>query len=190
MEAEGTLRGIMAAAEEKMKKALGTLGQELAIVRTGRATPALVEHLIVDYHGIPTPLNQLAGIFVPEARLIVIQPWDRQALPQIEKAILKGDLGLNPSTDGRVVHLPIPPLTEERRRDLIKVVKRRVEEGKVALRNVRREALEEMRAQLKDKHVSEDAHKLSQEQLQRLTESYVGQAEAQGQSKEAEILEV
>ncbi len=190
MDAQESIRHILASAEERMKKAQEALGKELATIRTGRASPALVEHLSVDYHGIPTALNQLAGIFVPEPRLIVIQPWDRQALPAIEKAILRTDLGLNPSNDGRVLRLPIPALTEERRRDLTRLAKKRLEDGKIALRNVRRDAMDELRALLKQGHISEDAEKNALEQLQKVTEGYVSQAEALGQAKEAEILEV
>jgi ribosome recycling factor len=137
MNAEAVLQN----ADSRMRKAVEALKHELGTIRTGRAHPGLVEHIIVEYYGNPTPLNQVAGISTPEARLLVIQPWDKQVLPNIEKAILKSDLGLNPLNDGNIIRLPIPQLTEERRNQLVKMVRKRVEEGKVAVRNVRREAL-------------------------------------------------
>jgi len=173
-----------------MVKAIETLKRELAGMRTGRARPGLVEHIRVDYYGVPTPLHQIAGISAPEARLLVIQPWDRQSLSGIEKAILKSDLGLNPSNDGHVIRLVIPQLTEERRRELVRVVRRRVEEGRVALRNVRREALEHLRESERNKEISEDERERAAEQLQKLTDSFMVQVDQLGQDKEAELLEV
>ncbi len=182
--------GTLADSESKMRKAVETLRRELVTIRTGRASPALVERLTIDYYGVPTPLNQLAGISAPEARLLVIQPWDRNVLPAIEKAILKSDLGLNPTNDGRVIRLIIPQLSEERRRDLVKVVHRKVEEGRVAIRNVRRESLEELKEMEKEKLITEDDLKLGQERLQKVTDRYIEEAERVGHAKEQEILEV
>lgn len=183
-------RDILLNADAKMRKAIEVLKKELASIRTGRATPALVDNLRVEYYGIPTPLSQLANISIPEARLIVIQPWDRSALTTIEKAILKSDLGLTPMNDGNVLRLQIPLLTEERRRELSRVVHKRVEEGKVALRNIRRDALEELKGLEKSKEISQDEFKRAQEQMQRLTDSFIRQMEQIGQDKEAEVLEV
>lgn len=177
-------------AETRMQKAIEALKRELSTIRTGRAQPSLVEHLKVDYYGTPTPLNQIAGISAPEARLLVIQPWDRQAISPIEKAILKSDLGLNPTNDGTVLRLSIPQLTEERRKDLVKVVRKRVEEGRVALRNVRRDAAEELKELEKKKEISEDDHRRAQDQLQKLTEKMMESIGQVGQQKEAELMEV
>jgi ribosome recycling factor len=175
--------------DKKMRKATEVLGGDLAAIRTGRATPALVEHIKVEYYGVPTPLNQIAGISTPEARLLIIQPWDRKALASIEKSILKSDLGLTPTSQGDAIWLTIPQLTEERRRDLVKVVHKRVEEGKIALRNLRREAVEEFREMERNKDISQDEHKRASVQLQRLTDSFIGEVEQIEKQKEAEIME-
>jgi ribosome recycling factor len=177
-------------AEQRMTKAIEALRRELSTVRTGRASPALVEHLSIDYYGTPTPLNQLATIGVPDARLLTIQPWDKNALGPIEKSIQKSDLGLNPANDGNIIRLAIPPLTEDRRKDLVKVVHKKVEDGRVAIRNVRRDAHEMLRELLREKEVSEDEEHRAQEQLQKVTDRFVGQAEDVGQEKERELLEV
>ena len=140
--------------EEKMRASVGGSKKELATLRTGRATPALVEHIKVEYAGVPTPLNQIAGISVPEARLLIIQPWDKSSLRGIEKAILMSDLGLNPSSDGNVIRISIPQLSEERRQELIKVVRKRVEERKVAVRNLRHEVVNELKDLEKNKEIS------------------------------------
>lgn len=176
--------------EKKMKTSVAVLKHELAGFRSGHANPALVEHLKVEYAGVPTPLNQIAGISAPEARLLIIQPWDPISLHNIEQAILKSALGLNPSNDGRIIRLNIPPLSEERRRELIKVVRRRVEEGRVAIRNLRREAMDELKKLEKNKDISQDDHKRAQEQLQKLTDSFIVEAEQIGQDKEVELMEV
>jgi ribosome recycling factor len=180
----------LADAEQRMGKAVEALKRELATIRTGHARPALVEHLRVDYYGTPTPLNQLATIAAPEPRLLTIQPWDRGSLGAIERAIQMSDLGLNPTNDGTIIRLTIPQLTEERRKDLVKVVHRRVEEGRVAVRNVRRDRLEELRRLQREKDVSEDEERRAQEQLQKLTDRFVADAEQAGQEKEQELLEV
>ena len=184
------IEDVLAEAQTKMAKATEALKRELASIRTGRANPSLVDHIRVDFYGVPTPLNQVASISTPEARLLVIQPWDKQALPNVEKAILKSDLGLSPSNDGRIIRLPIPPLTDERRRDLTKLVHKRVEEGRVAVRNVRRDALDKMRKMEKDKEITEDDLKDSTEQLQKLTDKFIVDVEALGKEKEEELLEV
>jgi ribosome recycling factor len=181
---------VLTETDNKMVKAVDTLKKELAGIRTGRARPGLVEHIRVDYYGVPTPLNQIANVSAPEARLLVIQPWDRQSLSSIEKAIMKSDLGLNPTSDGNVIRLIIPQLTEERRKELVRMVRRRVEEGKVALRNVRREALEQLRDRERNKEISEDERERASEQLQKLTDSFMVQVDQLGQDKEAELLEV
>lgn len=176
--------------ENRMQKAIEALRRELATIRTGRASPALVERISVDYYGTPTPLNQCASISVPEPRLLAIQPWDKGTIPLIEKAIQKSDLGLTPTNDGRQIRLVIPSLTEERRRDLVKLVRRKVEEGKVAVRNGRRDALEEAKKLEKDKQISEDDLKRAQERLQKTTDRFIQEADRVGAAKEAEVMEV
>lgn len=180
----------LAEAERRMKNAVSVLQRELDSIRTGRARPALVEQLKVDYYDSTLPLNQLATITAPEPRLITIQPWDRQALGAIEKAIQKSDLGLNPINDGHSIRLAIPQLTEERRRELVKVVHKKVEEGRVAVRNVRRHSIEEIRLLDKEKKVSEDEDRRAQEQLQKLTDRYIQDIDKLGKEKEAELLEI
>ena len=177
-------------AESRMKKSVEVLKKDLIGIRTGRANTGLVEHLIVDYYGVPTPLNQLGTLSTPEPRLITVQAWDKAAVPAIEKSILRSDLGLNPSSDGTVIRIPVPSLTAERRRDLIKVVKKRVEEGKIAVRNVRRDGVEHVRTLEKDKQISQDDQRKGQDKLQVLTDSYVGLIDAAGSQKESELLEI
>jgi ribosome recycling factor len=176
--------------EHRMKMAVEALQRELATVRTGRASPALVEGLKVDYYGTPTPLNQVASIHATDPRTLTIQPWERKMLGDIEKAILKSDLGLNPNNDGQVIRLTIPPLTEERRRDMVKILHKKVDEGKVAVRNCRRDCHDRLREQEKRKEISEDELKRSIERLQKLTDRYIDEMEKVGHAKEAEIMEV
>ena len=164
--------------------------EELATIRTGHATPALIEHVKVDYAGVPTPLNQLAGISAPEAGLLVIQPWDRNSIGSIEKAILKAELGLNPSNDGNIIRISIPPLSEERRQELIKVVHKRIEERRVVVRNLRHEAMNVLKKLEKDKEISQDEHKRAQEQLQKITDRFISDIEQLGKDKEKELMEV
>jgi ribosome recycling factor len=180
---------VFGSADAKMRKAVEVLKHELATIRTGRAHPGLVEHIMVDYHGTPVPLNQIAGIGIPEARLLVIQPWDKQVLPNVEKAILKSDLGLTPNNDGNIIRLAIPQLTEERRSQLVKVVRKRVEDGKVAVRNVRRDAVEGLRKLKESKEMSEDEQKRSMVRLQQLTDKFIEEIDRVAKSKEAELLE-
>jgi ribosome recycling factor len=181
---------ILGAVDKKMKAAAEGLKQELSTIRTGRASPALIEHLKINYADVPTPLNQIAGISAPEARLLVIQPWDPGSLHSIEQAILKSDLGLNPLNDGRLIRLNIPPLSEERRQELTKVVHKRLEERRVAVRNLRRDALEELKKAEKAKTISQDESRRAQEQLQKLTDVYIAVAEKIAQEKEKELMSV
>lgn len=180
----------MKQAEEKMRKAISATQDDFAMVRTGRASPTLLDRIEVDYYGSKTPLNQVAGISVPEARLLVISPYDKSALGAIEKAIQASDLGINPSNDGSVLRLAFPPLTEERRRDFIKVIKERAEEGRVAVRNVRRHAKEEMEHLQKDGDVSEDDLKRTEKDLQKITDQFIAEIDEMVIHKEKELLEV
>jgi ribosome recycling factor len=184
------INDVLRESEGKMKKSVESLRHHLATIRTGRASPALVEHLPVDAYGSSMPLNQLAGISVPEVRLIVVQPYDASTMKAIEKAIQNSELGINPSNDGRVIRLVIPQLTEERRRDLTKLVRSRVEESKVALRNIRRESLDDLRQFEHEKLISEDEQRRAQERLQELTDRYTRELDQIGAAKEAEVMEV
>lgn len=181
---------LFADAERRMQRAVEALRQDLGAIRTGRASSALVERITVDYYGAPTPINQVASISVPEARLLVIQPWDRKMLTDIEKAIQKSDLGINPNNDGQVIRLNIPPMSEERRRDLVKMLHKKLDEHKVAVRNVRRDVQDKLRDREKKKEVSEDELKRSTERLQKLTDRYIEEMDKVGKHKELEILEV
>jgi ribosome recycling factor len=181
---------IKTSAEHRMSGAIDALQRELSAIRTGRAAPALVERLTVEYYGTPTPLNQLAGVSAPESRMLVIQPWDRGSIGAIEKAIQKSDLGLTPNSDGAVIRLNIPALTEERRKSLVKVARGKVEEGKIAIRNVRRDSVDQLKALLKDKEIGEDDERRAQQDIDSLTKQYTDEADQMGQAKEAEILEV
>ena len=181
---------VLQTAEGKMSKAVEILKDDLASIRTGRASPGLVSNIKVEYHGVPVPLNQIAGISVPEARMLVIQPWERDILPSIEKAILKSDLGVNPSSDGNIIRLAIPQLTEERRNQLVKMVRKRVEEGKVAVRNVRRDGLEKLRELKDNKELSEDEQKRAMNKLQQITDKSTDDIDQVAKGKEAELLEL
>jgi ribosome recycling factor len=192
---EATLEVLMTAdlfddAERRMKKAIEALKQDLGGIRTGRASAALVERIQVEYYGSPTPLNQVATISVPEARLLVIQPWDRKLLTDIEKAIQKSDLGINPNNDGQVIRLNVPPMSEDRRRDLVKSLHKKLDEHKVAVRNIRRDIHDKLRDREKKKEVSEDELKRSTDRLQKLTDRYIDEMDKVGKTKEQEILEV
>ncbi len=175
---------------EKMDATIEVFRKELASVRTGRASIALLDGITVDYYGNQTPLNQVATLTVPEPRLITIQPWEQRLIPEIEKAILKSDLGLNPTNDGKLIRLAIPPLTEERRKELVKVVKKRAEEARVALRNIRRDVLEEIKKLQKEKNLSEDEVKRWNEEVQKITDSYIKKIDEMLNHKEKEIMEV
>lgn len=173
----------------KMKKSLSLLAQELAKLRTGRASPALLESIKVEYYGSHLPLNQMATISIPEPRLIIIQPWDKTALPSVEKAIFKSAIGLTPSNDGNVIRLAVPPLTTERREELIKLTLRMAEEAKVAVRNIRREANNEIKKLEKEKKISEDAAFKAQEDIQHATDQYIKKIDEVQKEKEKEIRE-
>ena len=176
--------------EDKMKNTVKAFHQDLATIRTGHASPALVEHVKVDYAGVPTSLIQLAGISAPEAGLLVIQPWDKSSIHNIEKAILKSELGLNPSNDGNIIRLAIPPLSEERRKELIKLLNRRVEERRVTVRNLRHEAVNAIKDMEKNKAVSQDEAKRAQNQIQKITDAFIAEIEKLGKDKERELSEV
>ncbi|ABP67934.1 ribosome recycling factor [Caldicellulosiruptor changbaiensis] len=177
-------------AEEKMKKAIETLKEEFATVRAGRANPHILDKVMVDYYGVPTPIPQLASITVPEARMIVIQPWEARMLKEIEKAIQKADLGVNPANDGKVIRLIFPELTEERRKELVKQVKKMAEDAKVAIRNIRREAIDEYKKMKKNNEITEDDLKDAEEDVQKLHDKYIEQIEKLLSAKEKEIMEV
>jgi ribosome recycling factor len=181
---------IQSDAENRMRGAIEALQRDLSSIRTGRASPALVDRLQVDYYGTPTPLNQLAGISAPEARLLVIQPWDRGSLQAIEKALQKSDLGLTPNNDGQVIRLNVPQLTEERRKSLVRVVKQKIEDGKVAIRNVRRDAVDSIKELSREKMIGEDDERRAQSDIDALTRQYTEEADRIGQQKESEVLEV
>lgn len=180
----------LSSCESKMAAVIQSTKKEFASIRTGRANPALLDGILVDYYNTPTPLNQLANISVPEPRLLVLQPYDKSAIGNIEKAILKSDLGLNPSNDGNVIRISIPHLTEERRRDLVKVVRKKAEELKVAVRNVRRDCNESLKKLEKDKAVSEDELRIALDEVQELTNKYTAEIDALLKNKEDEIMEV
>ena len=181
---------VLGAAEHKMTRAVEVMERDFQGIRTGRASTALVERLHVEYYGTPTPLNQLAGISVPETHQIVIQPWDRSVLGAIEKAIMKSDIGLMPNVDGTVVRLNIPPLTEERRREIVKQVHRRMEEARVEIRNLRREAADALKREERDGALGADESHRELEALQRLTDRHIADVDRVGAHKEQEVLEV
>ncbi len=184
------LKDVMKDARERMEKAIESLKDDLRGIRTGRASPALVERLMVDYYGMPTPLIQLAGISVPEPRTLVIRPFSPKDLGAIQKAILSSDLGITPSNDGQVIRLIIPQLTEERRRDLAKMVDRRVEEGRVAIRNIRRDAIDMLRDLEKEKMIDEDELHEGRDEVQKLTDGFIERVDEIGKAKKTEIMEV
>jgi ribosome recycling factor len=185
-----TVEQTLSDAEHKMKSAVAVTQEELASIRTGRANPRLLDRMTVDYYGTSVPLNQLASFSVPEPRLLVLQPFDKNAIASIEKAIMGSDLGLTPSNDGNVIRLAFPPLTEERRRDLTKLAKERGEEGRVAVRNVRRHAKETIERLEREHEISEDDMKRAEKELQRLTDQFVGEVDRILEHKEKELLEV
>ena len=176
--------------EEKMNKTVNALAESLAEVRAGRANPAILNKVKIDYYGTPTPINQVAGISVPEARLIVIQPWDASLLKEIEKEILKSDIGINPNNDGKVIRLAFPELTEERRKELVKDIKKMGEESKVSVRSIRREAMDEAKKMQKDNQMTEDELKSSEDQIQKLTDKKVAEIDNMVAAKEKEIMSV
>ncbi|WP_141433445.1 ribosome recycling factor [Bacillus sp. 03113] len=181
---------ILATAKDKMTKAIQAYTRELSSIRAGRANASLLDRISIDYYGAPTPINQLAGISVPEARLLIIQPYDKSVLGEIEKAILKSDIGLTPNNDGSLIRLSIPPLTEERRKELVKVVKKESEEAKVAIRNVRRDANDDLKKLEKNGEITEDDQRGYSEDIQKLTDDHISKVDGITKEKEKEILEV
>ena len=181
---------VISNAKEKMAKAIQAYSRELASIRAGRANASLLDRISVDYYGAPTPVNQLAGISIPEARLLVIQPYDKTSLGDIEKAILKSDLGLNPTNDGNIIRIAIPALTEERRKELVKVVKKEAEEAKVVIRNIRRDGNDELKKLEKAGEITEDGLRGYSEDIQKLTDENIGKIDEMTKEKEKEILEV
>lgn len=176
--------------EEKMNKTVNALAESLAEVRAGRANPAILNKVKIDYYGTPTPINQVAGISVPEARLIVIQPWDASILKEIEKEILKSEIGINPNNDGKVIRLAFPELTEERRKELVKDIKKMGEESKVAIRSIRRDGIDEAKAKQKNSEITEDDLKVAEDQIQKLTDKKVAEIDNMVATKEKEIMSV
>lgn len=185
-----TVKEILSSHEEKMQKAMEVLRKDYSTLRAGRATPALLDKITVDYYGTPTPVNQIGNISVPEPRMIVIQPWEKKVLSLIEKAIMKSDLGLTPNSDGSVIRLIIPQLTQERRIELVKIVHKKAEDSRVAVRNLRRDANEAFKKLEKDKVISEDETKKAQEDVQKLTDKYTKEIDQIMTLKEKEIMEV
>ncbi len=183
-------RDVEANLRQRMEKALGDLQHEMAHIRTGRATLGILDHIRVDYYGTPTPLNQVANLHVPEPSLITIQPWDVSQIGPIEKAIRVSDLGLNPANDGKVIRLPIPPLTEERRKELVKKLHAVAEHHRVSVRNIRRDGNESVKKLLKDKKITEDEDKRAHDEIQRLTDGYMQRIDQASKVKEKEILEI
>lgn len=175
---------------ERMSRSIEALKKEFASIRTGRASLALLDGIIVNYYETPTPLQQIASLSIPESRQIAIQPWDQKIIPDIEKAILKSDLGLTPMNDGKMIRINIPLLTEERRKQLVKAVRKKAEEAKVAVRNIRRDSNEELKKLEKEKHLSEDILKKSQDEIQKITDSYISKVDEVLGHKEKEIMEV
>jgi ribosome recycling factor len=184
------IEDVLSETENKMKKAMEALRRELQNIRTGRAVPGLIEKLPVDVYGTTTPLNQLGSVSAPEARLLVVQPWDKNTMGAIEKAIQKSELNLTTNNDGKVIRIPIPALTEQRRKELVKVVKSKVEDAKVTVRNVRRDSLTDLKELLHEKLISEDEDKRAHEKIQNLTDKYSLESDQIGHHKEQEILEV
>ena len=176
-------------AQDRMEKSVEALKNQISKVRTGRASPSLLDGIMVDYYGAATPLRQLANVTVEDARTLAISVFDRSMSPAIEKAIMASDLGLNPSSAGTVIRVPLPPLTEERRKDLIKVVRAEAEQGRVAVRNIRRDANDKIKALLKDKEISEDEERRSQDDIQKLTDGYIKKVDEALAQKEAELME-
>ena len=176
--------------EEKMGKTISVFEENLAEIRAGRANPAILNKIKVDYYGVPTPINQVAGISVPEARLIVIQPWDASILKEIEKEILKADIGINPNNDGKVIRLSFPELTEERRKELVKDIKKIAEEAKVSIRSIRREGIDEYKSMQKESIITEDDLKRAEDDIQEITDKKIAEIEKILDNKEKEIMSV
>jgi ribosome recycling factor len=189
-EPELTVESVVSDAGRKMDRTLDALRRDLNNLRTGRATPSIVEDILIDYYGAPTPLKQLATISAPDSRAILVQPWDKQAFRDIERGLTKSEGGFNPSNDGNMITVPIPPLTQERRQEMVKLLKRKIEEGKVSLRNVRRDAVDTLRKMEKDKSISQDEQRRTQDSIQKTTDAHTKVIEEIGGAKESEILQV
>lgn len=187
---KGTPEAVLVDAEGKMDRAIEALNRELNTLRTGRATPSLIENVTVDYYGVPTPLKQIASISAPDARAILVQPWDKQSLREIEKSLLKSEMGFNPSNDGNIVTVPIPPLNTERRQELVRLLKRKIEDGKVSVRNVRRGGQDTLKRMERDKIISQDQVRRAQDQLQKATDGHTKTIDQVAAAKEAEIMQV
>ena len=189
-DAQLTAEEVLSDIDQRMDRTLDAFRRDLSQLRTGRATPSLIENLSVDYYGSATPLKQIASISAPDARAIMVQPWDRGSLREIEKSLQRSEMGFNPSNDGNVITVPIPPLTNERRQEMVKLLRRKSEDGKVSLRNVRRDGLETLRKMERDKAISQDDNRRAQDQLQKVTDGHTKQIDETASAKEAEILQV
>ena len=176
--------------KQRMEKSIGAFQKKLSEIRAGRANPAILNKIMIDYYGTPTPINQVAGISVPEARLIVIQPWDGSILKEIEKEILKSDIGINPNNDGKVIRLAFPELNEERRKEIVKDIRKMAEEAKVAVRSIRRDAIDEAKKAQKDSEMSEDELKSAEDNIQKLTDKYVAKVDEILEAKEKEVMSI
>jgi len=177
-------------ARERMKKSVEVLRQDLTKVRTGRASASLLDHVTVSYYGSNVPINQVANVSVSDARTLTIQPWEKPMVQVVEKAIMNSDLGLNPATSGDVIRVPLPPLTEERRKEMIRIVRQEAEQARVAIRNVRRDAVQHLKAMIKDDNLSTDAEKRAEDDVQKLTDQFVGEVDAVLKEKEEDLLEI
>jgi len=184
------IQDVIKDADGRMSKALDALRRDLTSVRTGRANPAILDRVMVEYYGTNSPINQVASISVPESRMLVIQPWDKGSIPAIEKAIMKSDLGVTPSNDGQVIRIALPQLTEERRKQMVKIVHQQTEDAKVSIRNVRRDAITNIKELMNEKMISENDERRGEHQVDELTKKFTDEAEKIGKAKEAEVLEV
>ncbi len=187
---ERTIADVLAEAQRKMGQSIEAMRRDISTLRTGRATPALIEDMAIDYYGTPTPLKQIAAISAPDARAIMVQPWDKQSLRDIERSLTQSDLGFNPSNDGSVITIPIPPLTQERRQEMVRLLKRKAEDSKVAVRNVRRDGVDSLRRMERDKSISQDENRRSQDALQKTTDTHVKTIDEVAAAKEGEIMQV
>ena len=176
--------------EEKMKKSINVLNEELAEIRAGRANPKILDKITVEYYGAPTPINQVANIMVPEARMITIQPWDASLLKEIEKEIQKSDIGINPNNDGKLIRLVFPELTEERRKELVKDIKKISEDAKIVIRNIRRDGIDEFKTKQKNNEITEDDLRNAEDQIQKITDKYIGMIDSAASDKEKEVMSV
>ena len=189
-ESELTPQSVLEDTDQKMDRSIDALKRDLNTLRTGRATPSLIENVQIDYYGVPTPLKQIASISAPDARAIQVQPWDKGSLRDIEKSLMKSEMGFNPSNDGNIITVPIPQLNQERRQDMVRLLKRKLEDGKVSIRNVRRDSLETLRKLERDKLISQDENRRAQDRLQKTTDEHTKSIDQVGTTKESEIMQV